>query len=89
MNRRAFLAMLTAAIYDPERAFWVPGKKVISIPPVGLGNPQDWLMGGVVIGGAPIESALFQRNIPETPDEIVAFIKLTWDWLDARKRLTA
>lgn len=33
MNRRAFLASLTAAFaLDPERALWTPGKKIISIP---------------------------------------------------------
>ena len=35
MNRRGFLAALAgAAAYalDPERALWVPGKKLISIP---------------------------------------------------------
>jgi hypothetical protein len=36
MNRRAFLASLAAALaLDPERALWVPGKKLISIPPPG------------------------------------------------------
>ncbi|HZT29741.1 MAG TPA: hypothetical protein VFA33_07660 [Bryobacteraceae bacterium] len=34
MTRRAFLAALAAAIgYDPERRLWVPGRKLISIPP--------------------------------------------------------
>jgi hypothetical protein len=35
MNRRGFLTSLlgTAAVaFDPEKALWVPGKKVISIP---------------------------------------------------------
>jgi hypothetical protein len=33
MNRRAFLASVAAAlVLDPERALWVPGKKLISIP---------------------------------------------------------
>src|SRR5262249_45521890 len=33
MNRRAFLAALAGATLDPERLLWVPGKKLISIPP--------------------------------------------------------
>ena len=36
MNRRGFLSLLAGvaagAVLDPERALWVPGKKVISIP---------------------------------------------------------
>lgn len=33
MNRRSFLASVAAAlVLDPERALWVPGKKLISIP---------------------------------------------------------
>lgn len=32
LNRRGFLAALTAAfVVDPERLLWVPGKKLISI----------------------------------------------------------
>jgi hypothetical protein len=35
LSRRNFLASLAAAVsaFDPERALWVPGKKLISIPP--------------------------------------------------------
>ena len=33
MNRRGFLAALAGAfVADPERALWVPGKKLISVP---------------------------------------------------------
>ncbi len=33
MNRRNFLSsLLASATLDPERLFWVPGKKTISIP---------------------------------------------------------
>ena len=35
MNRRGFLSVLAAglaAAVDPERAIWVPGRKLISIP---------------------------------------------------------
>ena len=33
MNRRGFLAALMgAAVLDPERLLWVPGRKLISIP---------------------------------------------------------
>ena len=36
MNRRSFLSALAASlVLDPERALWVPGKKLISIPPLG------------------------------------------------------
>lgn len=53
-------------------------KTAKSLPP----SPHSWIADCYLK-----ESGL--RNIPETPDEIAAFIKLTWDWLDARKRLTA
>ena len=37
MNRRGFLATLAAAfVADPERLLWVPGRKLISIPPKPL-----------------------------------------------------
>ncbi len=40
MNRRAFLAALIAgATLDPEKLLWVPGKKLISIPP-----PRQWVV---------------------------------------------
>ncbi len=48
MNRRGFLGVLAAAVagtaFDPERALWVPGRKLISIPkefhcPIAF-NPQ-------------------------------------------------
>jgi hypothetical protein len=36
MNRRGFLgsigAALSVAVLDPERALWVPGRKMISVP---------------------------------------------------------
>ncbi|MES2136627.1 MAG: hypothetical protein V4502_06155 [Pseudomonadota bacterium] len=33
MNRRGFLASIAAAlVLDPERALWVPGRKLISVP---------------------------------------------------------
>jgi hypothetical protein len=31
-SRRAFLGLLAAAALDPDRALWVPGAKLISIP---------------------------------------------------------
>jgi hypothetical protein len=32
MNRRGFLAAMSAMVLDPERLLWVPGAKTISIP---------------------------------------------------------
>ena len=38
MNRRGFLgALLGAFVADPEELLWVPGKKLISIPPPSAG----------------------------------------------------
>lgn len=42
MNRRGFLGFIGAALagatLDPERLLWEPGKKIISIPTVSLGD---------------------------------------------------
>ena len=49
MNRRSFLStMLGAGAFalDPERALWVPGAKLISIPVPRIASPFDgfnWL----------------------------------------------
>ena len=41
MNRRGFLAALAGAfVADPERALWVPGQKVISIPKPAIERPR-------------------------------------------------
>ncbi len=47
MRRRSFLAAIAAAFVapDPEKLLWVPGKKVISVPParkVELATPVAW-----------------------------------------------
>ena len=40
MHRRAFLSsLIAAAVLDPERLLWVPGKKLISIP-----KPATWIV---------------------------------------------
>lgn len=39
MNRRGFLGVLAAAcVLDPERALWVPGARLISVPAPRPGN---------------------------------------------------
>lgn len=47
MRRRSFLAAIAAAFVapDPEKLLWLPGKKVISVPParkVELATPVAW-----------------------------------------------
>jgi hypothetical protein len=46
MNRRGFFGALAAiaatATLDPERLLWVPGKKLISIPPPVRSFIGDW-----------------------------------------------
>jgi hypothetical protein len=32
MDRRAFLGLLAAAAFDPERLLWVPGRKTFFLP---------------------------------------------------------
>jgi len=47
MNRRAFLASLggaAALALDPERALWVPGAKLISIPAPRVLVPETWVI---------------------------------------------
>lgn len=53
LNRRGFLGALGAAIagatLDPERALWVPGRKLISVPaatPFGLRVQYFYVVGG-------------------------------------------
>jgi hypothetical protein len=42
VNRRSFFAAIAGAfVIDPERALWVPGAKLISIPAV---NPRETLI---------------------------------------------
>ena len=41
MNRRLFLSALAAAIADPERLLWTPGRKLISIPKPRVLEPGD------------------------------------------------
>lgn len=37
MNRRSFVAsLLAAAMLDPERLLWIPGKKTIFLPPASI-----------------------------------------------------
>lgn len=57
MNRRSFLALLSAAaagaVLDPERLLWVPGQKTIFLPLCGV--PRAYLAdnNGIVM---PFES---------------------------------
>lgn len=47
-SRRTFFASLAAAlVLDPERALWVPGKKMISVP-----KPPFLAVGDIVAFGA-------------------------------------
>ena len=53
MNRRGFLgALLSAAVLDPERLLWVPGKRKIFIPPLQIQLNGD--SGGFIV---PVEYA--------------------------------
>jgi hypothetical protein len=61
MNRRAFFSVLAgaaAASYDPERALWIPGRKLISIP-----KPRIWEP--IEIGHLPLFSRI--RNAGPSP----------------------
>jgi hypothetical protein len=64
MNRRSFIASLTAAAagfaLDPERLLWIPGAKTISIPKLQpyLYTVKMWLSDGSVAywtSGLPIQ----------------------------------
>jgi hypothetical protein len=80
MERRGFLASfgtaLGAAVLDPERALWVPGKKVISVPAPADGvhlrfdyDPCDLLSAGII-------AAYEDREI----------VNCGWDYRGNRKR---
>jgi len=51
MNRRGFFGLLGGAVaaltLDPEKALWVPGKKLISIPLHGGGRLQQFYVTGI------------------------------------------
>jgi hypothetical protein len=69
MNRRGFLAMLAGAIFDPERALWTPGSKLISIPPSsGLLIPPFPIPPQVLTTGAIARYALqlLEHNLAAT-----------------------
>mgnify|MGYP001619284364 CR=1 FL=1 len=57
INRRQFSAGLLAAglglVLDPEKLLWIPGRKMIFIPPQKMAEPiTDSLMG--IRGGVPV-----------------------------------
>lgn len=47
MNRRGFLGLFSGAaaalVLDPERALWIPGKKLVSIPKPMVGVTTEQL----------------------------------------------
>ena len=54
MNRRGFFGLLGGAVaaltLDPEKALWVPGKKLISIPSgYGTGRLQEFVVTGLSV----------------------------------------
>ncbi len=48
-GRRGFLSLLAAAVLDPERLLWIPGRKLISIPAISV--PPFLAVGDVVMFG--------------------------------------
>jgi hypothetical protein len=92
MNRRGFLTSLlgTAAVaFDPEKALWVPGKKVISIPspaketwvPFLLFNhvPEVLTLNGTIIHPNDINfklqgSCLYVKNGSLHPDDRIDYL---------------
>lgn len=72
MNRRGFLSLLgagaAALALDPERALWVPGKKLISIPKVTATNAFAYLENGHIFYRFEFDEAdldLFQSRYIE------------------------
>jgi hypothetical protein len=43
IGRRGFLGVLAAAVLDPERLLWVPGRKLVSIPEADIS--AEWRKG--------------------------------------------
>ncbi len=55
MNRRCFLgALLGTAALDPERLLWVPGRKLISIPPPPIATVPVRLSEQLAVGNDPL-----------------------------------
>ncbi len=58
MDRRGFLgALFSALVLDPDRALWVPGKKLISIP-----KPRPLELHEIALNVESLELALAQMQ---------------------------
>lgn len=63
LNRRGFLTALVGAfVADPERALWVPGKKLISIPKPQVQMDPDYAF-RLQEGLKALESVLIGRTM--------------------------
>jgi hypothetical protein len=69
MNRRGFLGLLAGvaagAVLDPEKLLWVPGRKLISIPPPAVYSPQvSWYIDELILKGLaePLDSGHWVIN---------------------------
>jgi hypothetical protein len=71
MNRRSFLSLFAAAaVLDPEKLLWIPGKKKIFIPPAIVKPAPGW---GPLLGinlAATEESGLFHNGLRDHSDQI-------------------
>lgn len=55
-SRRSFLnwglaSVAAALVLDPERALWVPGRKLISIPKPAVAKPLSFALGDLITFG--------------------------------------
>lgn len=67
-TRRGFLATLIgAAVLDPERLLWVPGKKMISIPK-SVAEPTNLEIWQIVT--TPIEFTFEWQGVGGVPEEL-------------------
>lgn len=74
MERRGFLsALIGAAVLDPERLLWVPGRKLISVPFLRSAcMPWD--------SGIPEEYSLRLARFLHHQDEVMTLLIRTRHW---------
>ncbi|MES2137021.1 MAG: hypothetical protein V4502_08185 [Pseudomonadota bacterium] len=75
MNRRGFLAALVAApaalAFDPERALWVPGRKLISVSPARVSTGYAYKWGGHILYRIEFRDGPLEPIAQQQPDGVI------------------
>lgn len=93
MNRRTLISSLLGAasapiaaeVFDPERALWIPGKRLISFGPLIAPPPAD-VRAGVYVDRDAAWLSFHVRRLSNSPDDFTFFG--TYARLDGERTLT-